>query len=187
MNWRRGFFRLWVILSAVWFILGSFILIQQIRTLDSPVSLHPDPGGLVQEFPGDTSRDQMHKALATYYKERATKTPAPPAGSRFFELRTEDGGKFQVTAPTIESALNAARTYSGSEVTAVQLIDHPTPNVDPANYDKMIDQMMVGYEPRTVGGMLFGFLKFAVGPPAGLFFLGLMMMWVGSGFRHNIT
>jgi hypothetical protein len=185
VDWRRGFLRLWVALSVGWIAFGTFVLIQHIRTMDSPVELHPGPGGQINSFPGDTSRDEMRKAFTTYFREQAAKAPAPPPGSQLFELHTKDGRKFQVTAPTIEDALGSARSFSDSEVAAVQLIDHPTPNVDPATYDKMIDQMMAGYEPRTIFGALVDFIKLALIPPVALFLVGWTSLWVFTGFRRN--
>jgi hypothetical protein len=67
MNWKRGFIRLWLAASAAWVAFAAFLLLEQIRTLNDPVTLKV--GEMSLEFPGTIKRDAMHKAVVTYLKE----------------------------------------------------------------------------------------------------------------------
>lgn len=71
MNWKRGFIRLWLAASVAWVAFAAFLLLEQIRTLNDPVTLKV--GEMSLEFPGTIKRDAMHKAVVTYLKEEDKK------------------------------------------------------------------------------------------------------------------
>ena len=71
MNWKRGFIRLWLAASIAWVAFAAFLLLEQIRTLNDPVTLKVGEASL--EFPGTIKRDAMHKAVVSYLKEEDEK------------------------------------------------------------------------------------------------------------------
>src|SRR5208337_5289503 len=77
MNWRRGLFRLWVVSSAAWIAVVVVSLNGNIRSVGAPIALHDRDQRI--EFPNDTPRAVMKKALVDYLKARDM-PPTPPPG-----------------------------------------------------------------------------------------------------------
>jgi alkanesulfonate monooxygenase SsuD/methylene tetrahydromethanopterin reductase-like flavin-dependent oxidoreductase (luciferase family) len=90
MNWRRGLFRAWLLISVIWAVLATFIMspLTEWRMANDDVSLSYDGETLI--FPATLDRDKIERALVTYIRQRWTETPR--------ENRTREGTPEEIAA-----------------------------------------------------------------------------------------
>src|SRR5258707_6659639 len=77
MNWERGLFRTWLVISVVWMIFIAAVWQEEIKSVYAPIIMHD--GAQEIEFPANTSLANVRKALNDYLNERDAKVPPPPA------------------------------------------------------------------------------------------------------------
>jgi hypothetical protein len=68
MNWKKGLFRVWVLVSIAWLIYPCYLLVEQIRGLGDDITLHDGEAKFI--FPGDLPRDEVHTALVKLMQEQ---------------------------------------------------------------------------------------------------------------------
>jgi hypothetical protein len=68
MNWRRGFFRLWLAVAAIW-VVGVVIAAYSRGTFDSPAPVRFNYLGWEFEFAGDLPKEKVKEALVHFLRE----------------------------------------------------------------------------------------------------------------------
>jgi hypothetical protein len=69
MNMRRGLFRLWVVISALWIVFGGYLSYRDLQKVSAPIQLVSPTGDKI-EIPGNTSKDAARRAVADYIQEK---------------------------------------------------------------------------------------------------------------------
>jgi hypothetical protein len=80
IDYRRGFLRLWIIVSALWVACTALYLepAKQLASVGAQITLHD--GQQEIQFPNNTSIANMKRGIVNYLKEMESKIPSPPAG-----------------------------------------------------------------------------------------------------------
>jgi hypothetical protein len=98
MNWRRGLFRLWLVVSAVWVLIAVAVSVDSFRQVSAPILLHD--GDQQLSFPGNTPLPNVRRAVLLYLRQKPfDPSTAKPVGPSPSNLRP-------VTDPKVLDQLN---------------------------------------------------------------------------------
>ena len=77
MNWRRGIFRIWIVLSGTWILLVVIFSASRLQEIGNPISI--SDGDQKFEFPNDLPRDALKAELIQFYAKKSNSSFDPNA------------------------------------------------------------------------------------------------------------
>jgi hypothetical protein len=75
MNWSRGLFRFWVIISVAWVFLVGVLFVPTIRNMNDPVFFYD--GSQVLQFPANTPVENVRARITDYLKTKDAQATPP--------------------------------------------------------------------------------------------------------------
>jgi hypothetical protein len=93
MNFKQGFLRIWVLVSVLWLALAGFFFVDAIQSVYAPVTIQV--GEYPVQFPGNTSRNEVHEAVVKFLKEKTAGTQFANAAVNYSGAANEVIGNYQ--------------------------------------------------------------------------------------------
>jgi hypothetical protein len=168
MNWQRGFFRLWLVLSALW-IAVSWWLTEPIFKMQLATTDHVVFNLLGQgfDFPPNTKRAVVERVLTNYARDKLGTDQSDQAGG----------------SQLPPGFVRDKKEPSAGEALAARLGLKP-----PATSEKPIEQRVAeaigSYRAYSWPALIFRAWGPIVLPPFGLMLVAIIVAWVVRGFRR---